>query len=133
MESKTIVTIEECAKRSHDGSIDFGSVVMKLVSVGVESYHTDFRRGETTYYLPNGESHVVAFPAGHVTVAENFVASEIEAAVRGAQAGTVQYPEFKTRTMAAGCIGYCVWIAGGNVQYFGRRGQVHTEHFPGQK
>ena len=125
MESKTIVTIEECAKRSHDGSIDFGSVVMKLVSVGVESYHADYRRGETTYYLPNGESHV--------TVAENFVASEIEAAVRGAQAGTVQYPEFKTRTMAAGCIGYCVWIAGGNVQYFGRRGQVHTEHFPGQK
>ncbi|MBI2803281.1 MAG: DUF1398 family protein [Gammaproteobacteria bacterium] len=132
MEPNAIATIEECAKRSHDGSIDFGSVVMKLMSVGVESYHADYRRGETTYYLPNGDSHVVAFPTSHATIAENFVASEIQAAVRGAQTGTVKYPEFKTRTMAAGCVGYCVWIVGGTVQYFGRRGQVHTEHFPGQ-
>ena len=50
--------------------------------------------------------------------------------VRGARSGVAKYPEFPQRTLAAGCVGYIVWIAGRHVQYFGRRGEVHVEHFP---
>jgi hypothetical protein len=31
----------------------------------------------------------------------------------------------------AGCVGYFVQITGQCVQYFGRKGEVHTEWFPG--
>jgi uncharacterized protein YbcV (DUF1398 family) len=130
MDTKTKTTIEECAHRSHRGDIDFGTVVMKLTTAGVETYHADYRRGETTYYLPDGATHVVAFPESQPEVAQRFAASEVESAVRDAQAGALLYPGFVTRTLAAGCVGYFVWIAGRKVQYFGRRGEVHTEYFP---
>ena len=35
--------------------------------------------------------------------------------------------------MAAGCVGYFVQIAGRRVLYFGRRGEIYTELFPGAK
>lgn len=40
------------------------------------------------------------------------------------------YPEFKRATMAAGCVGYVVWMAGSHVDYFGRKGETHVERFP---
>jgi uncharacterized protein YbcV (DUF1398 family) len=55
---------ENCAQRSHNGTIDFGSVVRALGEAGIESYFTDYRRGEHTYYAPSGETHVIALPLG---------------------------------------------------------------------
>lgn len=122
--------IEECVRRSHEGSIAFGEVVEKLMSVGVESYHADYRRNENTHYLPTDETCVVTFAPKHVSIADAFDPAGVREAVRGAQSGVVKYPEFMRLTMAAGCVGYIVWIAGRHVQYFGRRGEVHVEHFP---
>jgi len=125
--------IEACAKGSHAGTMDFATVVETLSAVEVESYHADYRRGETTYYLPSGETHVVALPGPEVPIADLFHADAVVAAVRGSQRGEVRYPEFLRRTRAAGCVGYFVWIAGRQVQYSGRRGEIHTEHFPGAR
>ncbi|MFM0292282.1 MULTISPECIES: DUF1398 domain-containing protein [Paraburkholderia] len=121
---------EDCAKRSHEGTIDFGSVVRALGEAGVESYFTDYRRGEHTYYAPGGETHAIALPLPDIAIANAFDADAVNQAVRGAQSGAVKYAEFVSRTMTAGCIGYFVWIAGRQVQYFGRRGEVHVERFP---
>jgi uncharacterized protein YbcV (DUF1398 family) len=126
----TLDTIEECARRSHGGDIDFATVVARLTAVGVESYHADYRRGELTYYLPRSESHVVRMYSTVPAIADAFDVDSIRAAVRGAQGGVVKYPEFVQRTSLAGCVGYIVWIAGRHVQYYGRRGEVHVERFP---
>lgn len=131
MNPNTQAVIDENSKKSHTGTIDFGTVVANLMAVGVESYHADYRRGETTYYLPGGETHITRLPATDIKIADAFSAEAVQAAVRGAQAGRVKYPQFVELTMAAGCVGYMVWIAGRHVQYLGRRGEFHVEHFPG--
>lgn len=133
MDAATIAVVEECAHGSHAGTIDFGTVVGKLVAAGIESYHADYRHGDTTYYLPSGATHAVQLAAPDLSVADSFDAQAVEAAVRGAQCGDVKYQEFVRLTMSAGCIGYVVWIAGRHVQYLGRRGETHVEHFPGAR
>ncbi|WP_210254900.1 DUF1398 family protein [Methylocapsa sp. S129] len=130
MSAEARTVIEECVKRSHQGTISFGEVVGKLMQVGVETYLADYRRCENIYYLPSGETYAVKFTSPEMSVAEAFNADDVSEAVRGAQSGAVKYPEFMQRTMAAGCVGYFVWIAGRHVQYFGRRGEVHIERFP---
>jgi uncharacterized protein YbcV (DUF1398 family) len=129
-ENKSI--INDCVKRSNDGTISFGEVVGRLIDLGVETYLADYRRRENVHYLPSGETYAVRMNPPQIAVAETFDAAAIGRAVRGAQSGAVKYPEFMTRTMNAGCVGYFVWIAGRHVQYFGRRGEVHVERFPTQ-
>lgn len=126
----TMHTIEAHARRSHAGELDFASFVTTLAGLGVESYHVDYRRGDSTYYLPSGAAHTVVLGHGDAEIAEAFAAEHVEAAVRGAQRGEVKYPEFVRRTRAAGCVGYHVWISGRHVVYLGRRGETHVERFP---
>lgn len=126
----SIKIIEHCAARSHAGTIDFASLVTQIAAIGVESYHADYRRSETTYYFADGSSHVVSLSPPRVTIADTMDILAIQEAVRGAQRGEIKYIEFMSRTMCAGCIGYIVWISGQHVQYLGRRGEVHTERFP---
>jgi uncharacterized protein YbcV (DUF1398 family) len=130
-EQKTV--IEQCAAMSMAGTISFADVVGQLMQVGVERYHADYSRMETTYYLPNGESEVVLMDHEPMSVTDAFSAEAVEASVRQAQRGEIKYPQFVKQTTAAGCVGYFVQIAGKRVQYFGRNGEVHTEWFPGAK
>jgi uncharacterized protein YbcV (DUF1398 family) len=127
-ENKSV--IDDCVKRSHDGTISFGEVVGRLIDLGVETYLADYRRRENVYYLPSGETYAVRMKPPEIAVAETFDADAIVLAIRGAQGGAVKYTEFMTRTMNAGCVGYFVWISGRRVQYFGRRGEIHVEQFP---
>ena len=133
MDATAIAVVEECAHGSHAGTMVFGTVVGKLIAAGIESYHADYRHGDTTYYLPSGATHAVKLAVPGLPVAEAFDARAVEAAVRGAQRGDVKYQEFMRLTMNAGCVGYIVWIAGRHVQYLGRRGETHVEHFPGAR
>jgi uncharacterized protein YbcV (DUF1398 family) len=128
LESRAV--IEECVNRSHEGTIDFATVVSKLISVGVESYYTDYRRQEHVYYLSSGETHSMQLSTPELSIADQFEAKDVREAVLGSQRGEIKYPEFVRRTMSAGCVGYFVWITGRQVQYFGRRGEIHVEHFP---
>ncbi len=123
-------TLRQTLDESHAGTASFGQIVMALAQVGVESYLADYRTGLTTYYLPDGRTFALQMPMHSSGVADTFDAAGVIAAIRGAQAGTVKYPQFKELTMAAGCVGYFVWIAGRHVSYFGRKGEVHIERFP---
>ena len=120
----------ELAQQSYAGKIHFGQVVASLTLAGVESYQADFRSHGTTYFMPDGSHHTLALETPQVAIADQFDAGTVVAAIRGAQRGEVMYPAFVQMVMAAGCIGYIVWLAGRHVTYFGRRGEMHIEHFP---
>lgn len=130
--------VRECAELSAAGRIHFGEVVGRLVEAGIERYHADYTRWEMSFYTPEGGSCVVAMGDGRaeaakVFSAEVFSASGVEAAVRQAQRGEIVFQEFTRLVLAAGCVGYFVLLSGKRVQYFGRRGEMHTEWFPGAK
>jgi uncharacterized protein YbcV (DUF1398 family) len=123
----------EASRASDEGNQSFGEIVKQLADAGVERYHQDFVRSERTYYLPDGESEVVHNAAVATTPAAAFSTSGVEAAVRAAQAGAIQYKEFCRQAMEAGCVGYLVSIAGRRVVYYGRTGDLHVEYFPGAR
>ncbi len=130
MNAERVQAVEECARGSLAGELTFPEVVGRLAAIGVERYHADYSRRETTYYWPDGESVVVASSHPAHPTAEAFSASAVEAAVRQSQRGEHTYLEFIEKTMVAGCVGYFVQIAGRRVIYFGRRRESHVELFP---
>ena len=123
-------TIEKCAHQSHAGLLTFPEALDRLIEVGVESYFADYRSQSTTYYLSSNQVCTVPMEMPLVEIPNSFNKDGVVSAIRGAQSDVVRYPEFLKLTMAAGCIGYIVWIAGRHVSYFGRQGEVHIEHFP---
>jgi uncharacterized protein YbcV (DUF1398 family) len=130
MTQDEIAVIQECASLSLQGKISFGDVVGRLMRIGLERYHADYTRHESTYYMPDGESLVVPMNHPPEPIAKTFSAAGVEAAVRQAQRGEIFYPEFVKQTMSAGCVGYFVQITGRQVIYFGRNGEQHIERFP---
>lgn len=130
MDAAVTGTIQECARGALSGDLAFPDIVGRLMAAGVERYHTDYSRQETTYYLPDGASLVVATPhPPHATGAE-FCATTVAAAVGQSQRGEHTYLDFIRKTMAAGCVGYFTQITGRRVIYFGRNGESHVEEFP---
>ncbi|HEY2881118.1 MAG TPA: DUF1398 family protein [Pirellulales bacterium] len=130
MNKENMAVIQECATLSIQGKISFGEVVGKLTGIGLERYHADYTRHESTYYMPDGESMVIPVNHPPMPIAMAFSAKGVEAAVRQAQRGEIFYPEFLNQTFAAGCVGYFVQITGRQVIYFGRNGEQHVEKFP---
>lgn len=130
MDARTKEAFEECTRASDEERITFPEVVGKLMDVGTERYHTDLMRAEKTYYLPNGESHVVRHAAIAHAPAESFSASAVKAAVRAVQTKQIQYKEFCERIGAAGCVGYVVSLSGRRAVYYGRTGDNYVEPFP---
>ncbi len=124
---------ETCSKGSEDGSLNFPQQLGMLAAVGIEGYYCDLRRAAKRYYLPDGGSIEVESHRHTGKVPESFDAAAVERAVRGAQAGTLDYKGFCDTVMAAGCPGYLVSILGRRVVYFGRTAETHVEHFPGSK
>lgn len=122
--------VKECAARSQAETITFSEVVAKLAAAGVEQYHVDLRRHETSYFLPDGRvlTETLQTPVGKI--AGPFDPAGVEAAVRGAQRGELGYRGFLTRIMDAGCVRYFTYLQGRNVTYLGRRGEQHIEPFP---
>jgi uncharacterized protein YbcV (DUF1398 family) len=66
-------------------------------------------------------------------IGAEFSPERVEAAIRASQRGEINYPQFLGQTMAFGCVGYFVQIAGRRALYFGRNGEVHLEPFPASK
>ena len=130
MNQNTKDVIEKCAHQSHAGLLTFPEALARLIEVGVESYFADYRNQSTTYYLSSNQVCAVPMDMPLVEIPNSFNKDRVVSAIRGAQSDVVRYPEFLKLTMAAGCIGYIVWIAGRHVSYFGRQGEVHIEHFP---
>ncbi len=125
--------MEECTRASDEERVTFGEVVMKLIEAGVERYHADLLRAQKTYFLPNGESLVVAGAPVAGKAPSAFSAAGVEAAVRAIQGRAIQYKEFCERIVAAGCVGYFVSLAGRRAVYYGRTGETYVEPFPAAK
>lgn len=130
MNPQTLQVIQSTFDASKQGQIHFGQVIAQLISVGVESYHVDYRSGRTTYYLPDGTTLDLFFNRPTQNIPQAFNTQAVRAAIVAAQQGLVMYPEFVPLTQQAGCIGYTVWIQGRHVNYLGHCGEMHTEHFP---
>jgi uncharacterized protein YbcV (DUF1398 family) len=127
---EAISIIENCIQESLNGRMTFPQVVNHLKSINVESYHADFRRQEKTYYFPDGTNHPSPLKIPAQTITQEFSATAVQDAIRAIQAGTIDYSIFLERVMAAGCIGYFVFISGKRAIYFGREGDFHVEYFP---
>ena len=122
--------IHELAVATQQGKMTFPQVVRGLLEVGVESYFVDFASKQKTHYLAVGPTHTVPMILDPGPIAAEFYSADLVAAIRGAQADTVRYPEFVKRSTAAGVIGYWAFLTGKRVIYFGRKGQQHIEEFP---
>ena len=129
MDDRTKKLVAEMSRASDEERITFPEVVGALVGAGVERYHMDLVRCERTFYMPDGTSEPVPTHKSP-QAAQDFSAPGVEAAVRAAQRGEVQYREFCRRIAQAGCVGYHAFIAGQRVVYYGRKGDQHVEYFP---
>src|ERR1700735_4239417 len=98
--------IHELAIATQQGKMTFPQVVKGLLEAGVESYLVDFAVKQKTHYLTDGTTHTVPLILDPSRIAAEFNSAELVAAIRGAQADTVRYPEFVERSTAAGVIGY---------------------------
>ena len=125
--------IHEVAIATQQGKMTFPQVVKGLLEVGVESYLVDFATKQKTHYLSDGSTYTVPMILEPGPIAPEFSSSDLVAAIRGAQADTVRYPEFVKRSTAAGVIGYWAYLTGERVIYFGRKGEQHIEEFPKPK
>lgn len=122
--------IHELAIATQQGKVTFPQTVKSLLEVGVESYFVDLAAKQKTHYLTDGATHTVSMILEPGPIAAEFNRAELVAAIRGAQADTVRYPEFVTRSTKAGVIGYWAFLTGKRVIYFGRKGEQHIEEFP---
>jgi uncharacterized protein YbcV (DUF1398 family) len=128
---KTIANImKECTVGSDEARLTFPQVVMKLMGAGVERYHADLVRAEKVYYLPDGESLMVASASVAGPFAKVFSGAGIEAAIRKIQTGAITYKTFCEDVAAAGCVAYIVSMAGRRAVYYGRSGETFVEPFP---
>jgi uncharacterized protein YbcV (DUF1398 family) len=122
--------IHDVLAESEAGKLIFPEVVRRLLEAGVESYFADLAKREETFYMPDGNTHVEKMTLPPAAIAEEFSASGVVSAIRGAQTDTIRYPEFVKRATAAGVIGYWAFLTGKKVIYFGRKGEFHVEEFP---
>jgi uncharacterized protein YbcV (DUF1398 family) len=130
MDSMVKGVMNECAQASDEERISFPEVVARLLDAGVERYQADLIRSTKTFYLPSGESEVIACHEVGVAPATQFSTAAIEAAVRASQRQEILYREFCRRVASAGCVGYFVSLPGRRAVYYGRTGETHVEHFP---
>lgn len=128
-----VEVMHKVSLETQKGQLTFPQAVGRLLEVGVESYSVDFAAGRKTYYTVGGKSHTEPMILKLEPVATEFSSADLVAAIRGAQADTFRYPEFVKRSAAAGVIGYWAFLTGKQVIYFGRKGELHIEKFPGAK
>lgn len=118
---------------SDDDTLTFPQVLEKLASVGIEGYLCDLRGAIKTYYMPDGDNVIVTEDAAKTPIAERFDSARVSAAVHQSQRNEHTYRDFCRKIAEAGCAGYIVTLLGRRAVYFGRDGEVYTEHFPGGK
>jgi uncharacterized protein YbcV (DUF1398 family) len=130
MDAKQKIIAENSTIGAYEGTSDFPTTLSTLANAGFEGYLVDYRKGTTTYYLPDGDNVEVKNVKTAGVVAPTFNASVVEANVRKSQANAHTYRDFCEGVKNAGCAGYLVTLLGRRVVYFGRTGETHVEFFP---
>lgn len=125
--------VQECTAASDSGRLRFPDIIARLIDAGVERYTADLCMAEKIYYRPDGTTVRVPCQPLTTPIAELFNGAGVEAAVRAAQAGDIDYKIFCAKIAAAGCVGYIVSLAGRRVAYYGRTAEMHVEYFPGSR
>jgi uncharacterized protein YbcV (DUF1398 family) len=131
MNSKRLFTIYECVKASSTGELKFPQILEHLAEVGVERYHADYTRLEKTFYFDDGQTVTTTLPVESPRIEHEFTKDAIASAVLQSQRNEHTYADFLAKTMAAGCVGYFVYLIGRHAVYLGRMGETHVEPFPG--
>jgi uncharacterized protein YbcV (DUF1398 family) len=130
MDTKCLFTVYQCVEASSTGELKFPVILCRLAEVGVERYHADYTRLEKTFYFADGQTVTTALPVETQAIGQEFAKDAIAAAVGQSQRNEHTYANFLTKTMAAGCVGYFVYLAGRQAVYLGRKGETHVEPFP---
>ena len=135
MNAHLIETAQHCLNGAESNDLTFPEIVETLVRAGFESYTMDFRRATATYYLPDGDSVVLASRGAAAPIAGALNIPEIQSAIREAQrlAPGYTYEGFRSKVMklAAPAISHRS-VAGGLSTSAAPR-ETHTEHFPGTR
>ena len=120
---------------SENETMTFPESVRILMEGGFDGYAVDFRHGTRTYYTKGGDTLELKTAPVSVPVAERFDPAVVKDAIREAQQMVpgYSYKKFCAKVVGAGCAGYLVSLLGKRVVYYGRTGEIHTEHFPGTK
>jgi uncharacterized protein YbcV (DUF1398 family) len=120
---------------SENGTMTFPEGLKMLMEAGFDGYAVDFRRGTRTYYLAEGDALELKIAPVLTSVADRFDNTAVKDAIRDAQQMMpgYTYKKFCARVIGAGCAGYLVSLLGKRVVYYGRSGEIHTEHFPGTR
>lgn len=126
-------SIHEAAIQTQLGNMTFPQVVQAMLAAGVESYQVDCATAQKTHYLADGSTVTIPMILDPGPIAADFDGEALVAAIRGAQADTVRYPEFVKRATAAGVASYRAFLTGKRVIYVGRKGEQHIEEFPRPK
>ncbi|MGA7156498.1 MAG: DUF1398 family protein [Acidobacteriaceae bacterium] len=116
---------------SEAGTTTFPEVIGALIAEDIDGYHKDLLRHEVTYYLADGRTHAEPMTLRSRPVPLDFNEQALRAAIAAAQRDEVRYPEFIARAMEAGTAAYRVFIPGRRAIYWGRKGDLHVEYFPG--
>jgi uncharacterized protein YbcV (DUF1398 family) len=132
MDAQQISIARTCLNAAFEESMAFPEIVSTLLKAGFESYVVDYRRGTTTYFLPDGDNVVLESRHSAGSVAPQFDPAGVAGQVKWAQANPpdYSYAAFCNNVKAFGCAGYIVSFSGRRVLYFGRTAETHVEHFP---
>lgn len=126
--------IRRLAEVTLSGTLPFPEIVGRLISEGVEYYHVDYISLTFSFYGESGG--IVTAPLtfeGLPSVANDFNATELRAAILDSQQKGQKYRQFCIRAMEAGVQSYYAFLRGKRVLYIGRQGEHHVEWFPGAK
>src|SRR5690606_30246370 len=129
MEQQAKSAAEACAADSDNGA-PFPEIVSRLAAAGFERYHADLRRGDKTFYMPDGESHVVPCRRVSGPFGDRFSADHVHDALKAIQRREIDYVEFCERLAHSGCVGYLVSLSGRRALYYGRTAETYVELFP---
>jgi uncharacterized protein YbcV (DUF1398 family) len=132
MDTQRTTIAQNCLDAAYDKTMAFPDIVGTLIKAGFEGYIVDYRRGTTTYFLPDGDSIELKNRLAEGTVTAQFDPAGVAVQVKWAQANPPEYSyaAFCKNVKALGCAGYIVSFLGRRVLYFGRTAETHVEHFP---
>ena len=126
--------IIDATRHTHDGTLPFPAIVGELLESGVEFYFVDYLAKTFRFY--DGSENVLTVPLafGNLpAVSAEWDGPGLQAAILDSQQNGQRFRDFCERAVKAGVQGYFAFLKGQRVTYLGRRGDAHTEWFPGAK
>ena len=122
-------------------SLPFPQTITELLTLKVSRYHIDYVASTATAYIPNPKTGGVDFDVAGIPPVRVSVSAAGRAwnergvvdAIRWAQSAAPDYTyaAFEDKCVEAGVTDYMEYLEGKKVVYFGGKGDIHVEWFPG--